>query len=76
MIIIKKTSRSLWQYCKDIPTVNDNGNIAEFNGANATDSFNLKAKKTGQAGDKGRIEGAEIMVPLKYNNFGELLKCC
>ena len=23
-----KTSGSLWQYCKDIPNVNDNGNIA------------------------------------------------
>ena len=23
-----KTSGSLWQYCKDIPNVNDNGDIA------------------------------------------------
>ena len=28
-----KTCESLWQYCKDIPAVNNNGNIAEFNGA-------------------------------------------
>ena len=39
-----KKSGSLWQYCKDIPSVNDNGNIAEFNGTNATDSFNFKEK--------------------------------
>ena len=39
-----KTYRSLWQYCKDIPAVNDNGAIVNFNGANATDSFNCKAK--------------------------------
>ena len=39
-----KTSGSLWQYCKDIPALNDNGNIIDFNGANATDSFNLKQK--------------------------------
>ena len=26
-----KTSASLWQYCKDIPAANDNGNIVEFN---------------------------------------------
>ena len=39
-----KTSGSLRQYCKDIPAVNDNGNIVEFNGVNATDSFNLKQK--------------------------------
>ena len=32
---------------------------------NATDSFNFKAKITGQTGDKGTKE-VEIMVPLKY----------
>ena len=42
-----KTSGSLWQYCKDIPAVNNNGNIVDFNGANATDSFNFKTKITG-----------------------------
>ena len=31
-----RTSGSLWQYCKDIPAVNNNGDILEFNGANAT----------------------------------------
>ena len=43
-----KTSGSLWQYCKDIPAVNNNGNILNFNEANTTDSFNPKAKMTGQ----------------------------
>ena len=38
-----RTSGSLWQYCKDIPVVY-NGNIADFNGTNATDSFNSKCK--------------------------------
>ena len=37
-----KTSGSLWQYCKDLPAVNNNGNIVDFNGTNATDLFNLK----------------------------------
>ena len=32
-----KTSGSLWQYCKDVPAVNNEGNIVNFNGANATD---------------------------------------
>ena len=59
-----KTSGSLWQYCKDIPGLT-NGNIVELNGANATDSFNFKAKITGQTGNNARIKGAEIMVPLK-----------
>ena len=71
-----KTSGSLWQYCKDIPAVNNNGDIVDFNGANATDSFNFKAKITGQTGDDGEISNVEIMVPLKYLSiFGELLKC-
>ena len=32
-----KTSRSLWQYYKYIPAINDNGDIAIFNGINDTD---------------------------------------
>ena len=61
-----KTFGSLWQYCKDIPAVNNNGNIVDFNGANATDSFNSKAKITGQTDDDGEIGNVEIMVPLRY----------
>ena len=37
-----KTSGGLWQYCKEITAVNNDGNIVDFNGANATDSFNFK----------------------------------
>ena len=61
-----KISASLWQYCKDIPGIDKNGNIIEFNGANATDSFNFKAKITGQIDNNGRIDNPEIMAPLKY----------
>ena len=69
-----KTSGSLWQFCKDIPAVDNNGNIAEFNDANATDSFNFKAKMTGQTDSNGRINDVEIMVPLKYlSNFWRTL---
>ena len=40
----------------------------------ATDSFNFKAKITGQPGDKGTKE-VEIMVPLKYlSNFWRTLE--
>ena len=60
-----KTSESLQQYCKDIPAVNINGDIVEFNGTNATDSFNVKAKITGQTRNNRRIDVAEIMVPLQ-----------
>ena len=70
-----KTSGSLWQYCKDKPAVNDNGNIVDFNGENATDSFNFKTKITGQTGNNGRIDNVEIMVPLKYlSNFWRTLE--
>ena len=76
-----KTPVCLWQYCKEIPAVNDNGNIVDFNGANATDSFNFKTKITGQTAansNNGNIAGrvdVEIMVPLKYlSNFWKTLE--
>ena len=70
-----KTSGSLWQYCKDIPAVNINGDIFGFNGANATDSFNFKAKITAQTDNDGETNNVEIMVPLKYlSNFWRTLE--
>ena len=70
-----KTSGSLWQYCKDIPAVNNNGDIVDFNGANATDSFNFNAKITGQTDDDREINDVEIIVPLKYlRNFWRTLE--
>ena len=69
-----KTSGSLWQYCKEIPAINNKRNIVDFNGANATDSFNFKTKITGQANDDGIIN-VEIMVPLIYlRNFWRTLE--
>ena len=66
----------MWQYCKEIPAANDGGDIVDFNGFNATDSFNFKIKTTSQTAannDNGNIAGrvdVEIMVPLKYlSNF-------
>ena len=59
-----KTSGSLWQYCKDIPAV-DNNAIVNFTDNNLTDSFNFKVKITGQTGDDG-TKNVEIMVPLSY----------
>ena len=61
-----KTSGSLWQYCKNIPAVDDNGNIVKYTDDNATDSFNFKAKITGQTNNNKRIDDVEIMFPLKY----------
>ena len=71
-----KTSGSLWQYCNDIPAVNNVGNIVDFNVANATESFNFKTKITVQTaadndnGNIAGINGVEIMGPLKcLSNF-------
>ena len=70
-----ETNESLWQYCKDIPAVNDNGDIVDFNGANATDSVNFTAKMTGQTGVDGKINNVETMVPLKhFINFQRTLE--
>ena len=60
-----KTPGSLWKCCKDIPAVNNAGNIVDFDGANATDSFSFKTKITCKTNDDGIIN-VEIMIPLKY----------
>ena len=39
-----KTFGNLWQCCKEIPAINNNGDIDNFNDSNATDSFNFKTK--------------------------------
>ena len=76
-----KTSGSLWQYCKEIPAVNDGGDIVDFDGANATDSFNFKTKITSLTAPNNNdcnIAGrkdVEIMAPLKYlSNFWRTLE--
>ena len=65
-----KTSGSFWQYCKEIPAVNDAGNNIDFTNTNTTDSFKFQTKITDQTHNDGRIDGVEIMVALKYlSNF-------
>ena len=65
-----KTSGILWQFYRDVPAVGDDGLIIDFNENNATTRlFNLKVKRTGEAGDNG-TKNTEIMIPLKYlSNF-------
>ena len=57
-----KISGSLWKYCKEIPVVNNAGDIIGFNGAYATDSSNFKTKRTRQTNNDGIIN-VEIMAP-------------
>ena len=69
-----KTSGSLWQYCREISAVNNEGNIVQFTGANATDSFKFKKKITGKTNNDGIIN-VEIMAPLQYlSNFWRTLE--
>ena len=42
------TSGSLWQYCNDIPALNNKNATVNFAENNLTDSFNFKIKITGQ----------------------------
>ena len=37
-----KTSGSLWQYCKDISAVNNNGKIIDFNCTDGIDSIGFR----------------------------------
>ena len=70
-----KTSGSLWQYCKEIPAVNNNGNIVDFTATNTTDLFKFKTKITGQTNNDGEMNNVEIRVPLKYlSNFWTTLE--
>ena len=69
-----KATEILWQYCKDIPARNNNNEITEFTAGNTTNSFNFKAKITGQTGNDG-TKDVEIMVSLKYlSNFWRTLE--
>ena len=55
---------------KNWKIVNNNGDIVDYKGVNAADSFNIKTKITGQTDHNGRIDNVETMVPLKYlRNF-------
>ena len=70
-----KTSGSLWQYWKDIPAVDNDGDIVIFNGDNDTDSLIFKSKIIGKTDDDGDIENVEIMILLKYlSNFWRTLE--
>ena len=69
-----KTSGSLWQYCKDIPAVDNNNATSNFTENNLTDSLNFKVKMSDQTGDDG-TKNVEIIAQLKYlSNFWRTLE--
>ena len=68
-----KTSGSLWQYYRDEPALDNNGNIVNFPSDNA--SFKFKAKIAGSTPNDGNSKYVEIAVPLKYfSNFWRTLE--
>ena len=61
-----KTSGRLWQYYRDEPALNDNGDIIDFpESNNNSNSFKFKRQMTGQIGNGGKKD-VEIMVSLRY----------
>ena len=62
-----KTSGSLWQYCRNEPALDNNGNTIDFPANNnKSTSFNFKQQITGQTGNGG-TKDVEIMVPFKIS---------
>ena len=64
-----KTSRSLWQYYKDEPFMNNHGVITDVHDGPDNVSFKYNQKLTGQTGNDG-TKDVQITVPLKhFSNF-------
>ena len=59
-----KTLASLWQYYRDEPVLDNNGNIIDFPDDNNSVSFKFKPKITGQTGN-GSTNDGEIILHLK-----------
>ena len=56
-----QTSRELWQYCRNEPALDDNGNIIDFPTDDNSDSLKFKQKITGQTGNRS-AKDVETMV--------------
>ena len=68
-----KTLGSLWQYYREEPALDSNGNNIDFPANNNSNSFKFKQQITGQTRNGG-TKDVEIMVPLKYlSNFWRTL---
>ena len=72
-----KTSRSLWQYDRDEPFINNNKAIIDVldDPSDSDDAaFKSKQKATGHTGNDG-TKNVKIMVPLTLKTLGKLLRC-
>ena len=64
-VAYSKASGTLWQYYRNEPALDNNGNNIDFPTNNNSASFKSKQQITGQARNGG-TKDIEIMVPLKY----------
>ena len=63
------TSGSLWQFKRDEPPKENNGNISNVSTDNSS-SFKYKSNFIGTIPNGGRKNGVKIAVPLRYlSNF-------
>ena len=68
-----QASGSLWQYYRDEPSLDYNGNIADFTGANYKSKL-FKYKEMTMASDNDR-KNVEMNVSLKYlSNFWRIFE--
>ena len=68
------TSGSLWQFKRDEPPKENNGNISNVSTDNSS-SFKYKSNFIGTIPNGGRKNGVKIAVPLKYlSNFWRSLE--
>ena len=73
-VAYSKASGTLWQYYRNEPALDNNGNNIDFPTNNNSASFKSKQQITGQARNGG-TKDIEIMVPLKYlSNFWRKLE--
>ena len=73
-VFYSKTSRNLYQYCRDKPALGNIGAIVNFINDNTTYSFKFKEKISAEIGNDSE-ESVEIMVQMKYlNNFWRFLE--
>ena len=75
MIIIQKHLDASDDIVKIYQLVDDNGDTVDFNGPNATDLSDFKAKITVQVNGDGEINNVEITVLSKHlSNFRRTLE--
>ena len=69
-----KVSGSLWQYYRDEPLINNNGNIISFSDNPDSASFKYKQKITDQTSNDG-TKDVQKVVSLNYlSNFWRTLE--